>query len=56
MSTILVASHDLGELAMMSDRVLLIDRGRGRIVQPPEGGFTREFLEAEFVGLEGAVS
>ena len=55
-STILVASHDLGELAMMSDRVLLIDRKRGRIVQPPEGGFTREFLEAEFVGLEGAVS
>ena len=55
-TTILVASHDLGELAMMSDRVLLIDQGRGRIVQPPEGGFTREFLETEFVGLEGAVS
>jgi len=55
-STILVASHDLGELAMMSDRVLLIDQKRGRIVLPPEGGFTREFLETEFVGLEGAVS
>ena len=54
--TILVASHDLGELAMMSDRVLLIDRGRGRIVEQPEGGFTREYLEAEFLGLEGAVS
>ena len=54
--TILVASHDLGELAMMSDRVLLIDEGRGRIVEQPEGGFTRELLEAEFLGLEGAVS
>ena len=54
--TILVASHDLGELAMMSHRVLLIDRGRGRVVEQPEGGFTREFLEAEFLGLEGAVS
>ena len=54
--TILVASHDLGELAMMSDRVLLIDRGRGRVVEQPEGGFTREFLETEFLGLEGAVS
>ena len=54
--TILVASPDLGELAMMSDRVLLIDRGRGRVVEQPEGGFTRAFLEAEFLGLEGAVS
>lgn len=54
--TILVASHDLGELAMMSDRVLLIDDARGRVVEQPEGGFTREFLEAEFLGLEGAVS
>ena len=54
--TILVASHDLGELAMMSDRVLLIDQGRGRVVPQPEGGFTREFLEAAFLGLEGAVS
>ena len=54
--TIMVASHDLGELAMMSDRVLLIDQGRGRVVEQPEGGFTREFLEAEFLGLEGAVS
>jgi len=54
--TILVASHDLGELAMMSDRVLLIDEGRGRIVEQPKDGFTREFLEAEFLGLEGAVS
>ena len=36
--TILVASHDLGELAMMSDRVLLIDQGRGRVVEQPEGG------------------
>ena len=54
--TILVASHDLGELAMMSDRVLLIDKGSGRVVEQPRGGFTREFLEAEFLGLEGAVS
>ncbi len=54
--TLLVASHDLGELAMMSDRVLLIDQGRGRVVEQPEGGFTREFLEAQFLGLEGAVS
>ncbi len=54
--TIMVASHDLGELAMMSDRVLLMDQGRGRVVQPPEGGFTRGFLEAEFLRLEGAVS
>ncbi len=54
--TILVASHDLGELAMMSDRVLLIDQGSGRVVEQPEGGFTREYLEAEFLGLEGAVS
>ena len=54
--TILVASHDLGELAMMSDRVLLIDQGRGRVVPQPQGGFTRECLEAEFLGLEGAVS
>jgi len=54
--TILVASHDLGELAMMSDRVLLIEEGGGRVVHQPEGGFTREFLEAEFLGLEGAVS
>lgn len=54
--TILVASHDLGELAMMSDRVLLIDQGRGRVVPQPDGGFTREFLEAQFLGLEGAVS
>ncbi len=54
--TILVASHDLGEMAMMSDRVLLIDQGHARVVEPPEGGFTRDFLEAEFLGLEGAVS
>ena len=54
--TILVASHDLGEMAMMSDRVLLIDRGRGRLVEQPEGGFTRDFLEQQFMGLEGAVS
>ena len=54
--TILVASHDLGELALMSDHVLLIDQGRGRLVEPPEGGFTRDFLEQEFLGLEGAVS
>jgi len=54
--TVLVASHDLGELAMMSDRVLLIEGGGGRIVQQPDGGFTREFLETEFLGLEGAVS
>ena len=54
--TILVASHDLGEMAMMSDRVLLIDQGRGRLVEQPEGGFTRDFLEQEFMGLEGAVS
>ena len=55
-TTILVASHDLGELAMMADRVLLVDLGRGRIVQKPEGGFTRERLEKEFLKLEGAVS
>ena len=55
-TTILVASHDLGELAMTSDRVLLIDQGRGRVVPQPEGGFTRKFLEQEFLGLEGAVS
>ncbi|MXX33864.1 MAG: ABC transporter ATP-binding protein [Gemmatimonadetes bacterium] len=54
--TILVASHDLGEMAMMSDRVFLIDRGQGRLVEQPEGGFTRDFLEKEFLGLEGAVS
>ena len=54
--TVLVASHDLGEMAMMSDKVLLIDQGRGRIVEQPEGGFTRDFLEEEFMGLEGAVS
>ena len=54
--TVLVASHDLGEMAMMSDSVLLIDQGRGRVVQPPEGGFTRDFLEREFLQLEGAVS
>ena len=54
--TILVASHDLGELAMMSDRVLLIDQGRANVVEQPEGGYTREFLEGEFLGLEGAVS
>ena len=54
--TILVASHDLGEMAMMSDRVLLIDQGHARIVEQPEGGFTRDFLEQEFLGLEGAVS
>ena len=54
--TILVASHDLGEMAMMSDHVLLIDQGRARVVEQPEGGFTREFLEREFLGLEGAVS
>ena len=54
--TVLVASHDLGEMAMMSDSVLLIDQGEGRVVQQPEGGFTRDFLEGEFMGLEGAVS
>lgn len=54
--TILVASHDLGELAIMSDRVFLIEEGSGRVVHQPEGGFTREFLEAEFLKLEGAVS
>ena len=54
--TILVASHDLGELALMSDQVLFIDQGRGRLVEQPEGGFTRDFLEQEFLGLEGAVS
>ena len=54
--TVLVASHDLGEMAMMSDSVLLIDQGKGRVVQPPEGGFTRDFLEREFLQLEGAVS
>ena len=54
--TILVASHDLGELALMSDHVLFIDQGRGRLIEQPEDGFTRDFLEQEFLGLEGAVS
>ena len=54
--TLLVASHDLGEMAMMSDSVLFIDQGEGRVVPQPEGGFTREFLEGEFMRLEGAVS
>lgn len=54
--TILVASHDLGELALMSDRVLLIDHGCGRLVDQPDDGFTRKFLEEEFLRLEGAVS
>ena len=54
--TILVASHDLGEMAMVSDRVLLIDQGRGRLIEQPKGGFTRDFLEETFKGLEGAVS
>ena len=55
-TTILVASHDLGELAMMADRVLLVDLGRGRVLPKPGGGFTRERLEEEFLELEGAVS
>ena len=54
--TILVASHDLGELALMSDHVLLIEHGRGRLVDQPDGGFTRDFLEREFLRLDGAVS
>ncbi len=54
--TILVASHDLGELALMSDHVLLMEHGRGRLVDQPDGGFTRHFLEQEFLRLEGAVS
>ena len=54
--TILVASHDLGELALMSDRVLFIDRGRYKLIEQPGGGFTRDFLEEEFLALEGAVS
>ena len=54
--TILVASHDLGELALMSDHVLLIEHGRGRLVDQPDGGFTRHFLEQGFLRLEGAVS
>lgn len=54
-TTILVASHDLGELALMSDHVLLIDQGRGRLLEQPVGGFTRESLEQEFLGLEEAV-
>ena len=40
--TILVASHDLGELALMSDHVLFIDQGRGRLIEQPEDGFTRD--------------
>ena len=31
-------------------------QGRARVVEQPEGGFTRGFLEQEFLGLEGAVS
>ncbi len=54
--TILVASHDLGELALMSDSVLLVDQGRGRLVEPPDGEFTRDFLEREFLGLGVAAS
>ncbi len=54
--TILVASHDLGELALMSDHVLLVDQGCGRLVEHPEGGFTRDFLEREFLGLGVAAS
>ncbi|MYA64943.1 MAG: ABC transporter ATP-binding protein [Gemmatimonadetes bacterium] len=53
--TLLVASHDLGELALMSDRVLLVAEGRGRVVEQPEGGLTREFLERVFLSLQGAV-
>ena len=55
-ATILVASHDLGELAMMADRVLLVDMGHGRVLRKPKGGFTRERLEKEFLELEGAAS
>lgn len=54
-TTILVASHDLGELALMSDHVLLIDQGRGRLLEQPVGGFTRESIEQEFLRLEEVV-
>lgn len=55
-TTVLVASHDLGELAVMSDRVLLIGDGGARLVQPPPDGFTREFLEETFLGADGGPS
>lgn len=54
-TTVLVASHDLGELAVMSDRVLLIGDGGARLVEPPPGGFTREFLEETFLGSPGSL-
>lgn len=54
-TTVLVASHDLGELAVMSDRVLLIGSGSARLVEPPPGGFTREFLEETFLGSTGSL-
>lgn len=40
----------------MSDHVLPIDHGLGRLVNQPDGGFTGKFPEDEFLGLEGAVS
>ncbi len=55
-STVLVASHDLGELAVMADRVLLIGNGGARLVQPPPDGFTREFLEETFLDPHGGSS
>lgn len=55
-TTVLVASHDLGELAVMSHRVLFINDGQTRIVEPPAGGFTRDFLEDTFLGRDGGPS
>ncbi len=54
--TILVASHDLGELALMSDRVLLIGKTGLQVVEQPPEGFTRDYLEELFLGWEGATS
>lgn len=54
--TVLVASHDLGELAIMSNRVLVVDQGQGHVVERPEDGFSREFLEHVFLELRGSVS
>lgn len=34
----------------------LIDQGRGKLVEQPSGGFTRDFLEHEFLALEGAIT
>lgn len=40
----------------LSDSVLLVDQGSGRLVEPPEGEFTRDFPEGEFLGFAVAAS